>query len=64
MNKGTKMTIFRELINHNQDHYLPSRSRVPFNEIHRDIHPNLCRDGPDVGRDASGNKRNTMVVWS
>ena len=41
---GTKMTIFGEEINQNQDHSLPSRFRDPFNEIHQNICPNPCRD--------------------
>jgi len=45
MAEGKKMTIFGEVINHNQDHCLPSRFREPFNEIHRNICPNPCRDG-------------------
>jgi len=45
MAEGTKMTIFGEAINHNQDHYLASRFREPLNEIHRNICPNPCRDG-------------------
>ena len=45
MAESTKMTIFGELINHNQDYGLPSRFREPFHEIHRHIFPNPCRDG-------------------
>ena len=45
MVESTKMTIFGESINHNQDYGLPSIFREPFNEIHRKICPNPCRDG-------------------
>ena len=45
MAEGTKMTIFGESINHNQDYGLPSRFREPVDEIHRNICPNPCRDG-------------------
>ena len=45
MAKSTKMTIFGESINKNQDYGLPSRFRYPFNEIHRNICPNPCMDG-------------------
>ena len=45
MEEETKMTIFEETINHNQYHYIPSGFRDPFNEIHKNIYPNLCRDG-------------------
>ena len=44
MDESTKMTIFGELINHNQDYSLPSRFRNPVDEIHRNICPNPCRD--------------------
>ena len=62
MDEGTKLTICGEVINHNQDHYIPSIFRDPFNEIHRDICPNPCRDGLDVGRDASRKEKNMMVI--
>ena len=45
MDEGTKMTIFGEVINHNQYHCLPSKFRDPFNEIHQNSCPNLCRNG-------------------
>ena len=45
MYESTKMTKFGDLINHNQGYGLPSRFRDPFNEIHRNIYPNPCRDG-------------------
>ena len=45
MVESTKMTIFGEPINHNQAYGLPSRFREPFDEIHRNICPNPCRDG-------------------
>ena len=44
MNESTKMTKFGELINDNQDYGLPSIFRECFNEIHRIIFPNPCRD--------------------
>ena len=53
MAESTKMTIFGEAINHNQNYSLPSRFRDPFNEIHQNICLDLRRDGPNVGRDAS-----------
>ena len=45
MAERTKMTIFVELINHNQYYGLPSRFRELVDEIHRNICPNPCRDG-------------------
>ena len=45
MAESTKMTIFGESINHNQDYGLPPRFREPVDEIHRNIYPNPCRDG-------------------
>ena len=45
MPENTKMTIFVEPINHNQDYGLPSIFREPIDEIHRNICPNPCRDG-------------------
>ena len=45
MAKSTKMIIFGELINHNQDYSLSFRFRDPADEIHRNIYPNPCRDG-------------------
>ena len=45
MVESTKMTIFGDPINHNQDYGLPSIFRDIFNEIHRNIYPNPCRDG-------------------
>ena len=45
MDESTKLTIFGDSINHNQYYGLPSRFREPFNEIHRNICPNPCRDG-------------------
>ena len=45
MDENKKMPIFGELINHNQDYGLPSRFRETFDEIHRNICPNPCRDG-------------------
>ena len=45
MAKSTKMTIFGESINHNQDYGLPSRFRDLVDEIHQNIYPNPCRDG-------------------
>ena len=50
MDESTKMTIFGELINQNQDCGLPSRFRDPFNEIHRNICPNPCRDGKGLNQ--------------
>ena len=45
MAESTKMTIFGELIHHNQDYGLPSILRDPLNEIHRNICPNPCTGG-------------------
>ena len=45
MDESTKMTIFGDSINHNQDYGLPSRFREPDNEIHWNICPNPCVDG-------------------
>ena len=45
MAESTKMTIFGESINHNQDYGLPYRFREPVDEIHQNICPNPCRDG-------------------
>ena len=45
MVESTKMTIFGDPINQNQDYGLPSIYRDPLNEIHRNICPNPCRDG-------------------
>ena len=42
--ESTKMMIFGELINHNQDYNIPSKFRETFNEIHWNIYPNPCRD--------------------
>ena len=56
MDESTKMTIFGESINHNQDYGLPFRFREPVNEIHRNICPNPCRDGKgfeQVGEECS-----------
>ena len=39
------MTIFGDLIHHNQDYGLPSIFREPLNEIRRNICPNPCRGG-------------------
>ena len=44
MDEGTKITMFGEVINQNQYQCLPSIFREPFNEIHRNICPNLCRE--------------------
>ena len=35
-----------------------------LSEIHRDISPNLCRDGADIRRDASRKERNMIVASS
>ena len=43
--ESTKIVIFGESINHNQDYGLPSIFRDPLNEIHQNICPNPCRDG-------------------
>ena len=56
MDESTKMTIFGELINHNQDYGLPSKFREPFGEIHQNICPNPCRYGQgfeQVGEECS-----------
>ena len=45
MAESTQMTIFGELINHNQDYGLPYKFKEPCNEIHQNIYPNLYRDG-------------------
>ena len=45
MVENKKVTIFGELIKHNQDYSLPSRFREPVDEIHQNICPNPCSDG-------------------
>ena len=50
--ESTKMIIFGESINHNQDYGLPSIFRDPLNEIHWNICPNPYRGGK--GFDQSG----------
>ena len=62
MVEGTKMTIFGDVINDNQDHCVPSMFRDPFNEIHQNVCANLCRDGPGVGRDASRKEQNATFI--
>ena len=62
MVEGTKMTIFGEEANYNQDHCFPAILRDPFNEIYQNVYLDLWRDGFDVGRDASRKERNMMVL--
>ena len=45
MAESTKMTIFGESINHSQYYGILSRFRELVDEIHRNICPNICRDG-------------------
>ena len=61
MAEGTKMNIFGEEINQNQDHCIPSIFRYPFNEIHQIIYPILCRDGKGFEQ-SEKECRSTLVV--
>ena len=45
MTESTKITIFGDSINQNQDYGLPTIFREPFNQIHWNVYPNPCRDG-------------------
>ena len=54
MAESTKMTIFGEAMNHNQNHTVPSIFREPVNEIHRNICPYLGRYGQGLEQSQKG----------